>query len=279
MLLTLREVFLLPGWGFGSTIRAVEIGRYATIVLVWACLAAGAAALVQHDFARYEVILQRKPFGFVPEPVRPKIDPVGKIPRRPEESFAKYYKLCAIMDGAGGIRVGIVSIRQKPPKSYFIRIGETIDEDIELVDADFETESALLRRDSEEHWLSLSGGLPGSGAAGAGATRQRAAETLARNSGYADRMRRRKAVVNRIRRQPPKLTGKALYDGYRKLQMQQIRKGMPTLPIPLTKEMDDQLVSEGVLAPQNAEQDALLDQGWDGSPASEALYGEDVFGQ
>jgi hypothetical protein len=32
-------------------------------------------------------------------------------------------------------------------------------------------------------------------------------------------------------------------------QMEVIRSGMPPLPIPLTKEMDDQLVEEGVLPP------------------------------
>ena len=33
-------------------------------------------------------------------------------------------------------------------------------------------------------------------------------------------------------------------------QMEVIRSGMPPLPIPLTQEMDDQLVSEGVLPPE-----------------------------
>ncbi|MCF7818374.1 MAG: hypothetical protein K9M54_10885, partial [Kiritimatiellales bacterium] len=33
-------------------------------------------------------------------------------------------------------------------------------------------------------------------------------------------------------------------------QMEVIRSGMPPLPIPLTQEMDDQLVAEGVLPPE-----------------------------
>ena len=33
--------------------------------------------------------------------------------------------------------------------------------------------------------------------------------------------------------------------------MEVIRKGMPPLPIPLTKEMDDQLVAEGILPPSS----------------------------
>lgn len=35
-----------------------------------------------------------------------------------------------------------------------------------------------------------------------------------------------------------------------RFQQEVIRKGMPALPIPLTKEMDDQLVREGILPPQ-----------------------------
>ena len=37
-------------------------------------------------------------------------------------------------------------------------------------------------------------------------------------------------------------------------QMEVIRQGMPPLPIPLTQEMDDQLVAEGVLDPMEAPQ-------------------------
>ena len=33
--------------------------------------------------------------------------------------------------------------------------------------------------------------------------------------------------------------------------MDVIRAGLPALPVPLTKEMDDQLVAEGVLPPEN----------------------------
>jgi hypothetical protein len=38
-------------------------------------------------------------------------------------------------------------------------------------------------------------------------------------------------------------------ENLRQYQMEVIRAGMPPLPIPLTPEMDDQLVAEGVLPP------------------------------
>ena len=41
--------------------------------------------------------------------------------------------------------------------------------------------------------------------------------------------------------------------GVREYQMELIRKGLKPLPIPLTTEMDDQLVREGVLPPVEAE--------------------------
>jgi hypothetical protein len=47
-----------------------------------------------------------------------------------------------------------------------------------------------------------------------------------------------------------KITPEELEKNLRELQMKVLREGLPPLPIPLTKEMDDQLVQEGVLPPQ-----------------------------
>ena len=43
-------------------------------------------------------------------------------------------------------------------------------------------------------------------------------------------------------------------ENLREYQMEVIRSGMPPLPIPLTEEMDAQLVAEGVLPPVGEEQ-------------------------
>jgi len=48
---------------------------------------------------------------------------------------------------------------------------------------------------------------------------------------------------------PAKPTGEELEKHLRDYQMDVIRKGLTPLPIPLTQEMDDQLVKEGVLPP------------------------------
>ncbi|HPG01029.1 MAG TPA: hypothetical protein PLE77_13295, partial [Kiritimatiellia bacterium] len=47
----------------------------------------------------------------------------------------------------------------------------------------------------------------------------------------------------------PKYTGEELERHLQEYQMEVIRQGLPPLPIPLTPEMDNQLVNEGVLPP------------------------------
>ena len=47
----------------------------------------------------------------------------------------------------------------------------------------------------------------------------------------------------------PKYTGEELEKHLKEYQMEVIRQGLPPLPIPLTPDMDDQLVKEGVLPP------------------------------
>ena len=49
---------------------------------------------------------------------------------------------------------------------------------------------------------------------------------------------------------PPKYTGDELEKRLQEYQMEVIRQGLPPLPIPLTPEMDSQLVQEGILPAQ-----------------------------
>jgi hypothetical protein len=68
---------------------------------------------------------------------------------------------------------------------------------------------------------------------------------------YADRLReRREAVrIHAASTNEPELTREALEKRLQEHNSELIRKGQPPLPIPLTREMDEQLVREGVLAP------------------------------
>ena len=69
---------------------------------------------------------------------------------------------------------------------------------------------------------------------------------------YAERLKSRREALRVKQVEAPKLTGEDLQKHLEQYQMDLIRKGAPPLPMPLTKDMDDQLVKEGVLAPQDA---------------------------
>ena len=219
---------------------------------------AGAAIAANVPFDRYEIILKRKPFGAVPVapvaksgsdvPVVPETDPENP----PSGAFVETLRMCALTETAFGLRVGIIDIKSKPQVSYFLYEGET-ENGVELVEADYVGERALLKKDGEEYYLSMNSGAPPSVAPGApkDATLMTKKSSVKRMS-YAERLRRRReAEAARIAKlqEKPKISGEDLEQHLRQIQMDAIRKGIPALPIPLTKEMDDQLVAEGVLPP------------------------------
>lgn len=218
---------------------------------------AGAAFAVNVPFDRYEIILQRKPFGAVP------VSPVSKGPQAPDVpetdpenpprgAFVETLRMCALTETAFGLRVGIVDIKSKPQVSYFLYEGET-ENGVELVEADYVGERALLKKDGEEYYLSMNSGAPPSAAptaskAGTIVTQKSSVKRMS----YAERLRRRReAEAARLAKlqEKPKISGEDLEQHLRQIQMDAIRQGIPALPIPLTKEMDDQLVAEGVLQP------------------------------
>ena len=228
-----------------------------------ALLAAGAAtsfASGKIEFSRYEAILSRKPFGEPPADTSVGGGPGGTAAA--QTSFVKDIRMCAITESAEfGIRVGFVDIAAK--KNYYLRVGDTED-GIQLVDADYEKEAALLQKGAEAYWINMSGQVnPGGsgpvqpassiGSAPAAGT---SLPTTGRPS-YSDRVRKRREALEERRRQKEEQQKSSLSPEERdkllkEYQMELIRaageKG-PALPIPLTKEMDNQLVAEGVLPP------------------------------
>lgn len=194
------------------------------------------------DFSRYRVIIDRKPFGDPPpEPVAPRPTP----PVSPERSFARTIRLTALLESADGeLRVGLVNSQNND--SFFLEVGETHD-GIELVSASYEDEEAVLRRGSEMAIVSFD-----TGNVEPITQQQHRERDQARQTSYEDRRRARREAAEARRREPPpepRLTGEELQQHLQDYQMEVIRQGLPPLPIPLTPEMDDQLVSEGVLPP------------------------------
>ena len=223
----------------------------------------GAGAVDYTDFSRYDVILQRKPFGVPPPPPSEAPPPAPPKPVGPP-AFIKALRLVAITYSKFGLKVGFLDITKKPPKSYYLRVGQSED-GIVVVDADYDQEGALLRKGDEEHWIYLkgeSGGGPAAGAAGpgyhtAGGARPVTGDPAPGTQGYyARRKERRDEILEQRRRaneEREKLGSEELRQQLRTYNLELIRargeKG-PPLPIPLTEDEDDQLVNEGVLPPR-----------------------------
>lgn len=200
-------------------------------------LTAAALCVADEDgFKRYQLILDKQPFGQDP----PEAD-IVQVPA--SQSFARNLRLSMLFEGPDGTtRAGIVDTASK--KSYILRIGEPQD-GLEMVEADVKTSEAMVRKDNEVVLFKLE--------AGPGETITRTEQT-SRKSSYAERRQAlmKKAEEPKAPEPPPEptLTGDALQKHLENVQMDAIRNGLPPLPMPLTPAMDAQLVKEGVLPPQ-----------------------------
>ncbi len=202
-------------------------------------LSAGWAAAPSFD--RYRIILDRKPFG--DPPAEPTTRPPVVV--SPDQSFARTIRLSALYEVEGGqLRVGLVNSRNND--SFFLSVGESYD-GIELVSASFEEEEAVLRSGAEMAIIKLKDGT-----VEPITPQQHDERARTRQSSYEDRRRARQEALERRRAEPPpepRLTGEELEQHLKEYQMEVIRQGLPPLPIPLTEEMDRQLVEEGILPP------------------------------
>jgi hypothetical protein len=223
---------------------------------VWLWAAGICVAGAANDFDRYNVVLERMPFG------EPEAAPGSAGQPVPEAvSFAKDLKMCAITDSDGAIAVGFVNIALNPPKAYYMHVGDPAEDGLEVVKADYEAQRALLRKGAEEKWISMN--PEGVGAPVLGPTpvamgpAPLPSQVATNRNSVEDRLRRRREAMRLRQADAPKLTGQELEKALQEYQMNLIRSGGeqgPALPVPLTKEMDDQLVKEGMLPPADEAQ-------------------------
>jgi len=263
--------------------------RLAIYTLATTCLISLFAppAEARQEFSYYKYILERHPFGKPPPAPDPNAAASAAVvepppaPPKPTPPWVASLKLVAIIepdDEDESLRVGLFD--QKEKKSYFINLGETYT--YHVFDADYVEEKALVGLDDRKFWLFMDGRPPyeygmepegdDAGASVSGQARPArvaAAPTRPRRR-TARRVQRSEEELEAIRKSlPPPVSsalatararGKALpemepedMEAYlREYQMELIRaKGEmgPALPIPLTPEMDAQLVDEGVLPP------------------------------
>lgn len=113
-------------------------------VSVLACLC---EATQPADWSRYECIVSRNPFGAKPEPA-----PVVTTPIVPEVNLFENIQVTALIVGDSGIKVGFVD--KKTQDIYLLAQGQA-ESGIQLVHADYDSESVLLRRNGSEQWVSM----------------------------------------------------------------------------------------------------------------------------
>jgi hypothetical protein len=148
-------------------------------------------------------------------------------------------RLAALVGTKDGAIAGFVRQAGRLQVSFVLRVGESFEGDITLVEADVDAGTAVLRKGDETALFAMGSLAPPPPLTAAPATPLRAS--------YAERRRVRQETLRQA--QQPRLSGEVLQQQLREYQMQLIRTGQPALPIPLTPEQDAQLVKEGVLPP------------------------------
>lgn len=218
------------------------LGYTIALALLLSCLSSH-ALWKDKEFEHYSIILEREPFGHssgIDE--NEQSAPQTTLP--PQQSFARNLRLTALWRIEGvGVRAGIMELQKK--QNYTLGIGDSID-GIELVSADYEREKVMLRMGTEQAELAMDSGSA-QPVSSAGGRNPSPAERLQQNS-YIDRRRERREY-KRPEPKEPKYSGEELRKRLQEVQMDAIRTGKPPLPIPLTPEMDRELVEEGVLPP------------------------------
>lgn len=204
------------------------------VILILLTCALSVKAL-DESFARYQVILDKNPFSEEP----PEAETV-QIPLN--QSFARHLRLSMLFEGPNGdLRAGVIDSEKK--KNYILSVGENT-EGLELIEADLSASEAMLRKGNEVALFKLESDTP---------EPLSKKQQAARRMSYSERLKAQQAAKKKAEsKEPeaPRLTGEALKKHLENVQMDAIRNGLPPLPLPLTPEMDDQLVAEGVLDPQ-----------------------------
>ncbi len=196
---------------------------------------------------RYDVIVDRSPFGADPL-VMGESELSEKNATEASKAAEKELRLCFLLESQEGeIRAGFENKTAKPgdPKNVMLMVGESF-RGMKLLNIDLINSSATLDRRGSKVTFELTKGV-------ASASARKAPGQSTRRFGGGFRRQPTKAPAKPA---APALSPdeqskkrKEIRDDLRQYQMEVIRAGMPPLPIPLTQEMDDQLVTEGILAP------------------------------
>ena len=211
-------------------------------------------AEMEYTAERYDVIMDRSPFGADP---LLDVDLAGSEQQKKAAAAAaaaKELRLCFLLESEGGeVRAGFQNLKARPgdPKSIILLVGESF-MGMKLLDINLEGSQATLQSKDESVVFELSK-VPVSAQAAVPTPQPRKQPKRRFGGGF-----RRTPPPQPVPPVEPKLSPeeqrsrraeiRANLEDY---QMEVIRSGMPPLPIPLTQEMDDQLVAEGILLPED----------------------------
>lgn len=227
------------------------------LILTAGALSAGA---VEYNRERYDVIVDRSPFGEDPAIALAEKQEAAMSAKEAAEAaklaqqMEKKIRLCYLLEtDSGELRAAFENKGAKAgdPRSFMLRLNESIPGmAMKLTAIDLANSSATLSMNGKPVTFELT----------KAATPAPAPKTAAAN---AQQQRKFGGGFRRAQPEPkepePQLSPEELAvkraeitERLRHAQMDIIRKGQPPLPIPLTQDMDDQLVAEGLLPPAGA---------------------------
>jgi hypothetical protein len=122
-------------------------------------------------FSRYEIILARMPFGLpAPVAVSPAaVDPAVQQQSLAEQQLAKQIAMVAVnITPAGKTAVGFIDKAEKPPRNYYLGVGESANGFV-VEEASYEEETATLSKDGVAITIKLGVGVISTPAAAAAA--------------------------------------------------------------------------------------------------------------
>jgi len=202
---------------------------------------------------KYQIIIDRQPFGkelISPEPSVSSIKD-GATALAAAKAAEKELRLCFIFETTQGmIRAGFQNkiVKKGEPKSIMLGVGDSF-KGMKLVDVNIQESTATLDRNGVMIMFSLNKPAENS------LVNLKTSSTRKFNSGFREPNINTKVITKekevKLTAQQQEQRKQEIQESLRQYQMDVIRAGLPPLPVPLTKQMDDQLVSEGVLPPQN----------------------------
>jgi hypothetical protein len=230
-------------------------------IMVWATgVCQAQEADTEYTRERYDVIVDRSPFGADPLTGAEVADKAASATLK---TLEKELRLCFLLKSqTGDVRAGFQNIKARPgePKSVMLMVGESF-RAMKLLEIDIENSTATLQYQGKPLTFELS-----KATAATKAVAKKPQPPTQPQRRFGSGFRRSKPPVEQAQPVAPKpvepqlpseeqaLRQKEVRENLQQYQMEVIRGGMPPLPIPLTAEMDAQLVAEGVLPPVGEDQ-------------------------